>query len=156
MSATRLYKHARIPIRDDVDGNYSKNFRIRECVSRSEARRQRLIFFTELPRLLSNDPAIYRYIASAEARSDQLLQDTQQYRNEWRLLFNNARTYNVEGSMVYNDADGMGNLTEVFDRMTIGTDSRAPSLAPRLRLSRHREMTTVRRSHRDVWVCEQT
>ena len=97
---------------------------------------------------------IQQFIAiSAEARSVQLLQDTQQYRTEWRLLFNNARTYNVEGSMVYNDADGIG---EVFDRMTIGTDSRAPSLAPRLRLSRHREMTTVRRSHRDVWVCEQT
>ena len=83
--------------------------------------------------------------------------DVQQYRDEWRLLFHNARTYNVEGSMVYNDADEMEKiLNEVFDRMTIGTDSRAPSLALRLRLSRHREMTTVRRSHRDVWVCEQT
>ena len=67
---------------------------------------------------------IQQFIAiSAEARSVQLLQDTQQYRNEWRLLFNNARTYNVEGSMVYNDADEMEKiLNEVFDRMTVGTD----------------------------------
>lgn len=55
--------------------------------------------------------------------------DVQQYRDEWRLLFNNARTYNVEGSMVYNDADEMEKiLDEVFGRMTKGTD--LPGAAP--------------------------
>ena len=31
--------------------------------------------------------------------------DVAQYRAEWKLLFDNARTYNVEGSLVYIDAD---------------------------------------------------
>lgn len=55
--------------------------------------------------------------------------DIQQYRDEWRLLFNNARTYNVEGSVVYNDADEMEKIfNELFDRLTVGTN--LPGAAP--------------------------
>lgn len=38
-------------------------------------------------------------------------------------MFNNARTYNLEGSWVYNDAEEMEKVfKEVFDRLTVGTD----------------------------------
>lgn len=48
--------------------------------------------------------------------------DVQQYRDEWRLMFNNARTYNVEGSVVYVDADEMEKVfNETFNRLTIGS-----------------------------------
>lgn len=48
--------------------------------------------------------------------------DVAQYRAEWRLLFNNARTYNVEGSLVYIDADEMEKvLDETFRRLTVGS-----------------------------------
>lgn len=50
-------------------------------------------------------------------------QDVQEYRNDWRLMFNNARTYNQEGSWVYIDAEEMEKVfNEVFDRLTVGTD----------------------------------
>ena len=49
--------------------------------------------------------------------------DLQHYRDEWRLMFNNARTYNQEGSWVYVDAEEMEKVfNEVFDRLTVGTD----------------------------------
>lgn len=48
--------------------------------------------------------------------------DVQQYRDDWRLMFNNARTYNVEGSLVYIDADEMEKvLNDVFNRLTVGS-----------------------------------
>ena len=48
--------------------------------------------------------------------------DVQQYRDEWRLMFNNARTYNVEGSVVYIDADEMEKVfNETFNRLTINS-----------------------------------
>lgn len=38
-------------------------------------------------------------------------------------MFNNARTYNQEGSWVYNDADEMEKLFDsVFERVVAGTD----------------------------------
>ncbi|KAB5593830.1 SNF2-family ATP-dependent chromatin remodeling factor snf21 [Ceratobasidium theobromae] len=45
------------------------------------------------------------------------------YREDWRLMFNNARTYNQEDSFVYKDAEEMQKvLEEVFTRETAGTD----------------------------------
>ena len=80
--------------------------------------------------IIQSYPDYYQMIAQPIAMSHlrkraqtNYYKDVQQYRDEWRLLFNNARTYNVEGSMVYNDADEMEKiLDEVFDRMTVGTD----------------------------------
>lgn len=55
--------------------------------------------------------------------------DVAQYRAEWRLLFDNARTYNLEGSLVYIDADEMEKvLDETFRRLTVG--SGLPGAAP--------------------------
>ena len=49
--------------------------------------------------------------------------DLQQYREDWRLMFRNARTYNQEGSWVYVDAVEMEKVfDEVFNRLTRGTD----------------------------------
>ncbi|CAE6513092.1 unnamed protein product [Rhizoctonia solani] len=46
-----------------------------------------------------------------------------QYRDDWRLMFNNARTYNTEESWVYQNADIMQKVfEEVFTRETAGTD----------------------------------
>lgn len=48
--------------------------------------------------------------------------DVAHYRAEWKLLFDNARTYNVEGSLVYIDADEMEKvLDETFKRLTVGS-----------------------------------
>jgi len=47
----------------------------------------------------------------------------QQYRDDWRLMFRNARTYNQEDSWVYVDADEMEKVfNAAFDRVTIGSD----------------------------------
>ncbi|KAJ7037489.1 hypothetical protein C8F04DRAFT_1257053 [Mycena alexandri] len=48
--------------------------------------------------------------------------DMQQYRNDWTLMFNNARTYNQEGSWVYIDAVEMEKvLNATFKRLTAGS-----------------------------------
>ena len=45
-----------------------------------------------------------------------------QYLNDWRLMFNNARTYNQEGSWVYVDAEEMQKVLEVMYRQqTVGS-----------------------------------
>ncbi|QRV76715.1 SNF2 family amino-terminal protein [Ceratobasidium sp. AG-Ba] len=45
------------------------------------------------------------------------------FRDDWRLMFNNARTYNTEDSAVYHDAEVMQKVLEaVFLRETAGTD----------------------------------
>ena len=45
-----------------------------------------------------------------------------QYLNDWRLMFNNARTYNQEGSWVYVDAEEMHNVLEAtFHEQTVGS-----------------------------------
>ena len=41
---------------------------------------------------------------------------------DWRLIFNNARTYNQEGSWVYNDADEMEKVfNAMWDRVIAGS-----------------------------------
>ena len=44
------------------------------------------------------------------------------FREDWRLMFNNARTYNQEGSWVYNDADEMEKVFDAaFDKHIAGS-----------------------------------
>ena len=46
----------------------------------------------------------------------------QAYRNDWALMFNNARTYNQEGSWVYVDAVEMEKVLDAtFKRLTVGS-----------------------------------
>ncbi|KAJ7674433.1 SNF2-family ATP dependent chromatin remodeling factor snf21 [Mycena rosella] len=48
--------------------------------------------------------------------------DVQQYRSDWSLMFNNARTFNQEGSWVYIDADEMEKVLDAtFKRLTVGS-----------------------------------
>lgn len=44
------------------------------------------------------------------------------FREDWRLMFNNARTYNQEGSWVYQDADEMEKVFDAaFSRFIVGS-----------------------------------
>ncbi|KAI0932898.1 hypothetical protein AcW1_000117 [Taiwanofungus camphoratus] len=53
------------------------------------------------------------------------------FREEWRLMFNNARTYNQEGSWVYVDADEMEKVfNALFDRLIVGSDLPGAPPAP--------------------------
>jgi len=46
----------------------------------------------------------------------------QAYKDDWKLMFDNARTYNQEGSWVYVDAEEMEKVfNATFDRVTIGS-----------------------------------
>jgi len=45
-----------------------------------------------------------------------------QYKADWKLMFNNARTYNQEGSWVYNDAEEMEKVfNATYSRVIIGS-----------------------------------
>ena len=56
------------------------------------------------------------------------------FREDWRLMFNNARTYNQEGSWVYNDAEEMEKIFDsVFERAIAGTDM--PGAPPKVSAS---------------------
>lgn len=49
--------------------------------------------------------------------------DVEAFANDWRLLFDNARRYNKEGSWVYNDADEMQKVFEAaYRRLTANFD----------------------------------
>jgi len=58
--------------------------------------------------------------------------DVQAYVADWRLMFDNARTYNQEGSWVYNDAEQMHKVLEAtFRQLTFnsglpGAEGNAP------------------------------
>lgn len=46
----------------------------------------------------------------------------QAYRDDWKLMFNNARTYNQEGSWVYIDAEEMEKVfNAAFERVFVGS-----------------------------------
>ncbi|KAG7450799.1 uncharacterized protein BT62DRAFT_1045760 [Guyanagaster necrorhizus] len=46
----------------------------------------------------------------------------QQFRDDWKLMFNNARTYNQEGSWVYNDAEEMEKVFDAtYERVIVGS-----------------------------------
>ncbi|KAG8743951.1 hypothetical protein FRC10_011137 [Ceratobasidium sp. 414] len=95
----------------------------------TEDGRQRCELFKELPdRRLYPDyyELIQKPIAMSHMRkrmSSGYYKMVSAYRDDWRHMFNNARSYNQEGSMVYQDADAMQKVLEaVFTRETAGTD----------------------------------
>ncbi|KAG8740431.1 hypothetical protein FRC12_016010 [Ceratobasidium sp. 428] len=95
----------------------------------AEEGHQRCELFKELPdRRLYPDyyELIHKPIAMSHMRkrmSSGYYKTVSAYREDWRLMFNNARTYNTEGSLVYKDADAMQKVLEaVFARETAGTD----------------------------------
>ncbi|CAE6403859.1 unnamed protein product [Rhizoctonia solani] len=90
---------------------------------------QRCELFKELPdRKIYPDyyDVIHKPIAMSHMRkraASGYYKTVSQYRDDWRLMFNNARTYNQEGSWVYEDAGAMQAVfEEVFTRETAGTD----------------------------------
>ncbi|KAF7310438.1 hypothetical protein HMN09_00585900 [Mycena chlorophos] len=90
--------------------------------------RKRCELFRELPDK-HDYPDYYTHIAQPIAlshlrkrASGPYYKDVQQYRNDWALMFNNARTYNQEGSWVYVDAVEMEKvLDSTFKRLTVGS-----------------------------------
>lgn len=42
-----------------------------------------------------------------------------QYSNDWRLMFSNARQYNMDGSQIYEDANALENVFEVALREAV-------------------------------------
>ena len=136
MNATVLFKWRKIPIREGEGGNYSRNSQTRGYAYFLHALHPHWRLTRRARSITQSYPDYYQMIAQPIAMSHlrkraqtNYYKDVQQYRDEWRLLFNNARTYNVEGSMVYNDADEMEKiLDDVFGRMTKGTD--LPGAAP--------------------------
>lgn len=101
---------------------------VQQCEEPGTGRR-RWELFKELPDKREY-PDYYQTIAQPIAMShlrkraqSNFYRDMQMYRDDWRLMFNNARTYNQEGSWVYVDAEEMEKVfNEVFDRLTLGTD----------------------------------
>ena len=54
--------------------------------------------------------------------SNNYYKSIEQYAQEWRTLFDNARKYNQEGSWVYVDAEEMNKVfDEACDRLTTGS-----------------------------------
>ncbi|KZT08941.1 uncharacterized protein LAESUDRAFT_675453 [Laetiporus sulphureus 93-53] len=53
------------------------------------------------------------------------------FRDDWRLMFNNARTYNQEGSWVYVDAEEMEKVFDAqYERLIVGSDLPGAPPAP--------------------------
>ncbi|TFK47940.1 hypothetical protein OE88DRAFT_1664908 [Heliocybe sulcata] len=90
--------------------------------------RKRCELFRELPDR-RDYPDYYQLIAQPIALShirkrstSNYYKDAQQFRNDWKLMFSNARTYNQEGSWVYIDAEEMEKVFDAtFDRVVAGS-----------------------------------
>ncbi|KZT24683.1 hypothetical protein NEOLEDRAFT_1134735 [Neolentinus lepideus HHB14362 ss-1] len=93
-----------------------------------ETGRKRCELFRELPDR-RDYPDYYQLIAQPIALShlrkrstSNYYKDAQQFRNDWKLMFSNARTYNQEGSWVYIDAEEMEKVFDAtFDRVIAGS-----------------------------------
>ncbi|KAF7340173.1 Chromatin structure-remodeling complex subunit snf21 [Mycena venus] len=90
--------------------------------------RKRCELFRELPDK-HDYPDYYQLITQPIAlshlrkrASGSYYKDLQHYRSDWTLMFNNARTYNQEGSWVYIDAVEMEKVLDAtFKRLTVGS-----------------------------------
>lgn len=94
-----------------------------------ETGRKRCELFRELPDK-RDYPDYYRIISQPIALShlrkrgnSNYYKNVNAFREDWRLMFNNARTYNQEGSWVYVDAEEMEKVFKAaWDRVIAGTD----------------------------------
>jgi len=76
-------------------------------------RRQRAYLFLTLPKM--KDYPLYYQIIKNPIAMDTIkkrikgvhYKTIQQFKDDWYLMFNNARTFNEEGSQIYNDANKM-------------------------------------------------
>lgn len=102
-----------------------------------ETRRKRCELFRELPDK-HDYPDYYRIISRPIALSQlrkyaksNYYRNVNAFRDDWRLMFNNARTYNQEGSWVYVDAEEMEKVfNATWDRVIAGTDLPGAPPAP--------------------------
>ncbi|OCB89229.1 SNF2-family ATP dependent chromatin remodeling factor snf21 [Sanghuangporus baumii] len=126
----RKVKNADVPpaARERMKKVFNECYRAVQVCEDPDTGRRRWELFKELPDR-RDYPDYYQMIQQPIAMSHlrkraqtNYYKDVQQYRDEWRLMFNNARTYNVEGSLVYIDADEMEKVfNETFNRLTINS-----------------------------------
>ena len=96
--------------------------------------RKRCDLFKELPNR-HDYPDYYNIISQPIAMSvirkranGTYYKNVQQYFDDWKLMFNNARTYNRVDSWVYIDANEMEKVfMATFDRVTVGLPGASPS-----------------------------
>lgn len=94
-----------------------------------ETGRKRCELFRELPDR-RDYPDYYQLITQPIALSvlrkranSNYYKTVQAFREDWRLMFNNARTYNQEGSWVYMDAEEMEKVfNATWDKVIAGSD----------------------------------
>ncbi|KAJ3849296.1 SNF2-family ATP dependent chromatin remodeling factor snf21 [Lentinula lateritia] len=94
----------------------------------AEEGRKRCELFREVPDK-RDYPDYYQLIKQPIALSQirkrsqgNFYKDVLQYKSDWKLMFNNARTYNQEGSWVYNDAEEMEKVfNAAYDRVINGS-----------------------------------
>ncbi|KAJ3934981.1 MAG: SNF2-family ATP dependent chromatin remodeling factor snf21 [Lentinula lateritia] len=94
----------------------------------AEEGRKRCELFREVPDK-RDYPDYYQLIKQPIALSQirkrsqgNFYKDVLQYKSDWKLMFNNARTYNQEGSWVYNDAEEMEKVfNAAYDRVISGS-----------------------------------
>jgi len=102
-----------------------------------EIGRKRCELFREVPDK-RDYPDYYRIISQPIALStlrkrgnSNYYKNVNAFRDDWRLMFSNARTYNQEGSWVYVDAEEMEKVfNAAWDRVIAGTDFPGAPLAP--------------------------
>ena len=94
-----------------------------------ETGRKRCELFRELPDK-RDYPDYYRIISQPIALSflrkranSNYYKNVNAFLDDWRLMFNNARTYNQEGSWVYVDAEEMEKVFKAtWNRVIVGSD----------------------------------
>ncbi|KAF9808693.1 hypothetical protein IEO21_07780 [Rhodonia placenta] len=116
------------PIRERMKKAFNEIYRaVLSC--EDEHGRKRCELFREVPDRREY-PDYYQLITKPIALSTlrKRLQSTYyksvlDFREDWRLMYNNARTYNQEGSWVYVDADEMEKVfNAAFERLIVGSD----------------------------------
>ncbi|KAF9042067.1 SNF2-family ATP dependent chromatin remodeling factor snf21 [Panaeolus papilionaceus] len=124
------------PMREKMKKAFNECYRaVLAC--EDETGRKRCELFRELPDK-RDYPDYYQLISQPIAlstlrkRANSVFYKTVlQYRDDWRLMFNNARTYNQEGSWVYIDADEMEAVfNATWDRVIVGSDLPGAPAAP--------------------------
>ncbi|KAJ6498002.1 SNF2-family ATP dependent chromatin remodeling factor snf21 [Mycena vitilis] len=114
-------------VRDKMKKIFNECYRAVVACEDSDGRK-RCELFRELPDR-HDYPDYYQLITQPIAlshlrkrASGPYYKDVQSYRNDWTLMFNNARTYNQEGSWVYIDAVEMEKVLDAtFKRLTVGS-----------------------------------
>ncbi|KAI0693670.1 SNF2 family N-terminal domain-containing protein [Cytidiella melzeri] len=115
-------------IRDKMKKAYNECYKAVQACEDEAGTRRRCELFLSLPDKKTY-PDYYEIIRQPIAMSQirkritgNQYKTVLDFREDWRLMFNNARTYNQEGSWVYQDADEMEKVFDAaFDKFIVGS-----------------------------------